>query len=210
MELQELFSNLKQSRAVIADYADLNESIWRKQLYVQYYNRKRLFNIIAAAVTGLIIFILISGSHPTRNIIPAITVAPIFFLLVRFGIGDLLDYFKRKKLKRQIKPELIQKSEEMNALVEKLDQFTVLPEKYRTLQAVDAIGNYFANKRVDTLKEAINLYEDEVYKFQQLKNQEYQIHQNGQMMQQNLKMMEQNKKMIRAQRVTNTLLIFGR
>ncbi|ALL05710.1 hypothetical protein AQ505_09525 [Pedobacter sp. PACM 27299] len=62
-------------------------------------------------------------------------------MFFRFGMGDVLDYFKRKKLASEIKPELIQKSKQMNSLVEQLDQFTLLPDKYRTRQAVDAIGN---------------------------------------------------------------------
>lgn len=210
MELKEIFSNLSRSKAVIADYADLSEDIWRRQMYVKFYNRKRLFNFLSLAATGLIILMITTGSGPKANIVSALTFGSLFFVFFRFAIGDLLDYVKRKRLTRQLKPELIQKSIEMNALVEQLDQFTLLPEKYRTLQAVDAIGNYFVNKRVDTLKEAINLYEDELYKFQQLKNQQHQIQQNGQMIQQNFKMMQQNKEMIRAQRVTNTLLIFGR
>jgi hypothetical protein len=119
-----------------------------------------------------------------------------------------LDWLKRKTLSRNIKPEVLRLTEEMNQLVNKLDSFTVLPPKYRTIHAVDTIGNYILDKRIDTLKEGLNLYEDELFKMQQLKNQNFQIQQNYQLMYQNNEMIQQNRKMIRAQTVTNTLLLF--
>jgi hypothetical protein len=143
-----------------------------------------------------------TGPGPKANIVAAATMAPIIFVFFRFMIGDVLDYFKRKQLIRQIKPELIQISEQMNNLVEKLDQFTLLPEKYWTLQAVDTIGNYFQNRRADTLKEAINLYEDELYKAQQLRNHQHQVYQNEHMI-------KQNKEMIRVQKITNSRLFWS-
>lgn len=96
----------------------------------------------------------------------------------------------------------------MNGLVNQLEKFTILPSKYWTLHAVDTIGNYILDKRIDTLKEGINLYEDELFKAQQLKNQNFQIQQNYHMLRQNSKMIQQNKQMIRAQSITNTMLLF--
>ncbi|MCX2453652.1 hypothetical protein OQX61_20440, partial [Pedobacter sp. PLR] len=195
MELPHIFSNLKSSRALISDYVALDNKIWQHQFEIKNYNRKRLFNLLSVVATVLFMWILNAGSDRIISFIPIIVVAPLAFVCIRFIIGDVLDYFKRKKLMRDIQPELLRLSERMNELVEELDSFTVLPEKYRTLHAVDAIGNYFVNKRIDTLKEGFNLYEDELFKSQQLRNQQFQINQNAQMM-------HQNHEMIKAQRVT--------
>jgi hypothetical protein len=145
---------------------------------------------------------------PTVGFTAIIYLVPVTFLFCRFVVGDGLDWLKRKTLSRNIKPEVLRLTEEMNQLVNKLDSFTVLPPKYRTIHAVDTIGNYILDKRIDTLKEGLNLYEDELFKMQQLKNQNFQIQQNYQLMYQNNEMIQQNRKMIRAQTVTNTLLLF--
>ncbi|WP_316748280.1 hypothetical protein [Pedobacter gandavensis] len=199
MEPAHIFSNLKSSRALISDYVTLDNKRWQHQFEIQNYNRKGVFNLLAVAVTLFMMWILTTGSGPKTEWTAITVVAPLSFVVIRFLIGDVLDYFKRKRLKRDIQPELLRLSEKMNNLVAELDSFTVLPEKYRTLQAVGAIGNYFVNKRIDTLKEGFNLYEDELFKFQQLKNQQFQINQNT-------RMMHQNNEMIKAQRVTNSLL----
>lgn len=210
MELQQTFNNLKESRDLIAQYVELDSRIWEHNLCIKNYNRKRLFNALSFIVTALLMYILTTGPGPKASFAAIIYVGPLTFICFRFLVGDVLDKMKRAKMIEQIKPEILKLSEEMNRLVEKLDSFTLLPPKYRTLHAVDTIGGYFVNKRIDSLKEGINLYEDELFKSQQLQNQHLQIHQNSQMIQQNNKMIQQNKQMINAQSVTNTLLIFGR
>jgi hypothetical protein len=211
MDLQNIFNNLKNSKELIAQYADKDAKIWELKFYVQNYNRKKLFNTLAIIATLLLVGILNSpGPGPKFDVFKLLYILPLSFVFWRFVIGDSLDYFKRKALVSKIKPEILKLTDEMNQLVNKLDTFTILPPKYRTLHAVDAIGNYILDKRIDSLKEGLNLYEDELFKMQQLKNQNFQIQQNYQMMYQNTQMIEQNKKMIRAQAVTNTLLIWGR
>lgn len=208
MELQDTILNLTKSRAVIAEYANKNEKIWQMQYHAKFYNRKRLFNIIAASISAFIIFVQLMGTNPWSSLLTVIYAVPIIFVIVRVGIGDVSDYFKRRILKAQIIPQIYQLAEEMNELAVKLDGITILPEQYRTLQAVDTIGNYLVNKRADSLKEGINLYEDEQFKQKQLDNQHKQIQQNFQMINQNHQMMQQNKEMIRAQKTTNSRLLW--
>lgn len=139
------------------------------------------------------------GSTPSAPIGVIIYMAPITYLFVRFGVGNVLDYFKRKQLSKQILPELRKLSAKMNTIADELDSFTILPQRYRTIHAVDSIGNYLVNKRADTLKEAINLYEDQLHKQNQLRNQQLHIQQNNHIIQ-------QNREMIKAQKITNSRL----
>jgi hypothetical protein len=208
MDLQNLFNNLKDSKELIVQYVDRDSKIWGLKFYNQNYNRKKMFNFLSVIGTLLFISLLMSGPGPKFNFAMVIYIAPLTFVFLRFVIGDGLDWLKRKTLFHKSKPEILRLAEEMNQLVNQLDTFTLLPQKYRTIHAVDTIGNYILDKRIDTLKEGLNLYEDELFKMQQLKNQNFQIQQNYQMMQQNSKMIQQNRQMIRAQSITNTLLLF--
>jgi hypothetical protein len=127
-------------------------------------------------------------------------VSVVSFIILRYGFFAVLDHIKRKALWRKKQPELTILKEEMNRLSDKLDSFTVLPPKYRTLHAAETIENYILNNRIDSLKEGLNLYEGELFKAKQIQNQKIQIQQNHMMMQQNDKMIDQNKKLIRAVR----------
>lgn len=201
MELQEILNNLKKSRTEIADYADLDNRIWQLQFNAANYNRRRLFSGLGLGASALMLLLLTTGSGPIAPIGVIIYTVPLTYLFFRFGIGGTLDYFKRKTLKQQIIPDIQNLSGSLNSIAERLDGFTVLPEQYRTLHAVDTLGGYLINKRADSLKEAINLYEDELFKYKQLHNQNIQI-------QQNSRIMNQNKEMIKAQKITNKRLLW--
>lgn len=204
MTLQQVFDNITKSRDLIAEYADLDHKIWQAQLYVKNYNRKKLFNILSLGITALLLYITyIADGNLKNNWFPMLYAAPFLFLIFRVCIGDLLDFIKRIRLKRRMKPEIIRLSEKMDVIADRLDAYTVLPSKYRTLHAVNAIGGYFVNERAHSLKEAINLYEQELFYNQQLGNQQMQMQQNGQIIQ-------QNQQMIQAQRRTNRLLYWSR
>lgn len=210
MELHKIFGNLEDSRTLIAKYADLDSRAWGLKFYVQHYNRKRLFNFLAVGSAGLLAYLLATPSSGKTDFTYMIIIAPFLYLLLRFVVGDGLDKIKRKSLIRKMQPEIESIAREMNQLVDRLDSFTVLPPKYRTIHAVDTIANYIMDNRIDSLKEGFNLYEDELFKIQQIQNQQMQIRQNHMMINQNSQMLAQNKKMIRAQHITNTLLMFGR
>jgi len=61
--------------------------------------------------------------------------------------------------------------DEINSIIlatfEEVENISVLPEKYRNIQSIEKIQEYITNKRADSLKEALNLYEDEKMKSQQ-------------------------------------------
>ncbi|WP_316808735.1 hypothetical protein [Pedobacter agri] len=125
-------------------------------------------------------------------------------------VGKYWDSQKKKEILANELANISAIESKMNLIASQLDSFTILPERYRTIHAVDSIGSYFVNKRVDSLKEGINLYEDELLKYQQLHQNNQMIFQNSQMIFQNNQMIYQNNKMLRAQSITNTLLLFKR
>lgn len=48
------------------------------------------------------------------------------------------------------------------------EKITVLPKKYWNIQSIKKLKEYIQNKRADSLKEALNLFEDELIKMQQM------------------------------------------
>jgi hypothetical protein len=67
---------------------------------------------------------------------------------------------KQKKINEQ-KSEFENLNNIIQSTFDECDRITILPLKYRSLVAVSSIIDYFNNQRADSLKEAINLYEDE-------------------------------------------------
>jgi hypothetical protein len=208
MESHILFKNLQKSKELISRYADLDFEIWSLKFYIQHYNKKSLFTFLSLIPALVLIYAPRISVNFRTDMLMFLFFAVASFMVLKYGVFNLVIRFKRKALWRMNQPKLLSLVDEMNKVVEQLDSFTVLPPKYRTMHAVDTIEDYILNKRIDSLKAGLNLYEDELYKMQQMQNQKYQIQLNYQMMYQNSQMIKQNKKMIRAQAVTNTLLMF--
>lgn len=55
------------------------------------------------------------------------------------------------------------------------ERIVVVPENYRYLMAVECMYAYFVNRRADSLKEAINLYEEELYRMRQEQRSEQMV-----------------------------------
>jgi len=99
-------------------------------------------------------------------------------LIVRVSINVIrLTFFASKVVNRKIR--IIQRREEYRRqldelgiiyqnLSEQINDFTVLPADYKNLRATDSILRYFTNNRVDTVREAVNLFHDEDFKNRQL------------------------------------------
>jgi hypothetical protein len=126
---------------------------------------------------------------------PVCAFLPIFFSILIFRkIAD-----KKRKIIAKRKLEKISEYDEINELIAKTydncKATSILPEQYWNLHAVNKIKEYFVNLRADSLKEAINLYEDELLKLKQLD------------MLNNIS--ELQKKMIQTQRSTNKLITVG-
>lgn len=75
------------------------------------------------------------------------------------------NYEKSKKVSDETKPRLAEtialistKSQELDAINKAVDEYDILPEKYKTVDAVEHISGYIRDMRADSIKEAINLY----------------------------------------------------
>ena len=87
----------------------------------------------------------------------------------------LLSFLKRKKKRATIDAELQKAQEDLTRFQQEreaqarivLGYISFLPMNYRYLYAVTSILSYFENQRADNLKEAINLYEQELYQIVQ-------------------------------------------
>lgn len=208
MESFTLFDNLRKSKELIARYADLEIETCSLKFNIQKYDRKSLIVFLSLVPTLILIYAPRISINFRTNIFTFLIISIASFVILKYGVFKLLIRLKRRELWRANTPRLVMLADEMNNLVQQLDHFTVLPPKYRTMHAVDTIEDYILNKRIDSLKEGLNLYEDELYKLKHMQNQQFQIQQNYQMIYQNSQMITQNKRMIRAQAVTNTLLMF--
>jgi len=118
-----------------------------------------IFGYIPAAIIGIIIIVFYIF---------------LIVLLVRVAIDVArLTLFASKVMNQKIK--INQKREEYQKqlsdlsviyqnLGDQINEFTVIPNDYKNIRAADSILRYFINNRIDTVKEALNLYHEEDFK----------------------------------------------
>jgi len=118
-----------------------------------------IFGYIPAAVAGVILIVF--------YIFLAI-------LIIRMSISIAkLTFFASKVVNRQIK--IAQRKDEYRKMLEELgvtynnisdqiDEINIIPADYKTLRASELILRYFVNNRVDTIREALNLYHEEDFR----------------------------------------------
>jgi hypothetical protein len=99
-------------------------------------------------------------------------------LLVRIAINVAkITFFASKVVNQKIK--VTQKREEYRRqlddlgiiyqnLAEQIGEFTILPADYKNLRAADMIFRFFANNRVDNIREAVNLFHEEDFRIKML------------------------------------------
>ena len=100
-------------------------------------------------------------------------------ILIIKSVWDLakLGFFATKVMNQKLKiiqkrEEYIKELEELNFEMQKIsDQIkdvSILSTDYKNIRATDAILRYFVNNRIDTIREAVNLFHDEDFKTRQL------------------------------------------
>lgn len=104
----------------------------------------------------------------------------IFLLILAVKVGvDLykLVFFASKVMNQKIKVtrrheayerELNDLRHELSSLEARAEELDILGPDYKTIKATDSILKYFTNNRVDTIREAINLYHEDDFKNKQL------------------------------------------
>lgn len=128
---------------------------------------------------GLVVLVAIFGVKATTFDIITITVLGIVCLVAFFIQKYLANWLKKneeaynKKYENEIKPQIEETQRNTDALTKKAEQFIsenihyieFLPMQYRNLQAVTFMYLAVGNGRADTLKEAINLYEEQLHRW---------------------------------------------
>ncbi|SER24532.1 hypothetical protein SAMN04487944_10246 [Gracilibacillus ureilyticus] len=93
----------------------------------------------------------------------------VYLLMAIFTIFYIMGYtkygrYKEKKAQEKLEKQttVLQRLEaEKEQLLQLLD-YSIVPEKYWTVHAIQMFEEYIQNSRADSLKEAINLYEQEL------------------------------------------------
>ena len=209
MELQTLKNHLSEAQELLKKYSDYQAEIETERYKILIFNRNTLF-LILGLLAGYIIYTVGHRlSEPfSKSVLSGLISFAIGIVGMRWVIGPILDRQKINQMKADTLRRFQPKLQEMDAIALKLETSGVIPEKYRTYHAVSHILEYIKNFRADSLKEGLNLYEEEMSRNKQSGQFDQIIGQNRKMINQNIQIIQNQKSMIRAQRTTNYMLLF--
>ena len=132
------------------------------------------FIFLAFVAVGLILSLFVDISYLLGSISYAILMGIGYLLKIT---GKKLEDKNNERFKRKIDTEVKPIADEANKKIEKLKQIMenfvnenlhyieFIPIKYRNLEAVSYMFIAASNGRADTLKEAINLYEEQLHRW---------------------------------------------
>ena len=208
--MDHIYQKLQHAKALIGRYVELDEHMLNEQLRIRLFSRKKWFVWWGVGV-GWILYLVWyhgGGANSDDSVLVGGALFGISILVMRLVVGPLLDQKKKSAMKQEAMAAFEPMVAEMNQIADELEHDAILPPKYRTLHACTKLLEYFANGRIDTLREGINLYEVEAS--QELQHQQLQhlARQNQQLIHQQQTLINTTREMVQAQRVTNTLLMF--
>ncbi len=210
MYMESIYQNLQQAYDRISRYVELDEHMEQRKFRIQLYSRRRMF-VWWGIAAGWIIYLLwyrIGNLQGQGVIVPGLLSFGGSIVAMQYVIGPILDRRKKTAMERQATIEFTPMIAEMNHLADELEDDSVLPPKYRTLHACTKLLEYVRNGRIETLREGINLYEEEVSRDLQHQQLRQLALQNQQLIRQQQTLIKNTRDMVRAQRVTNDLLRF--
>ena len=208
--MESIYQNLQQAYDRISRYVELDEHMEQRKFRIQLYSRRRMF-VWWGIAAGWIIYLLwyrIGNLQGQGVIVPGLLSFGGSIVAMQYVIGPILDRRKKTAMERQATIEFTTMIAEMNHLADELENDSVLPPKYRTLHACTKLLEYVRNGRIETLREGINLYEEEVSRDLQHQQLRQLALQNQQLIRQQQTLIKNTRDMVRAQRVTNDLLRF--
>lgn len=183
-EKKELIENLLKSRDLIQKNTDAADKLKKLKFKIQYTNIKQvvivvsIFLVFSASYLTIALYFIYKDMHNTKFFLYNVSTKNFFLLLitlivilisVSIIIGNYLKkIIVRKRYKRNRK-EIDKLNNILDVTYNECDQFTVLPEKYRGVFAVNKITEYLTNLRADNLKESLNLLEEEMHRDKQAK-----------------------------------------
>ncbi len=210
MYMESIYQNLQQAHVRIARYVELDEHMEQRKFRIQLYSRRRMF-VWWGVAAGWIIYLLwyrIGDLQGQGVVVPGLLSFGGSIAAMQYVIGPILDRRKKTAMERQATTEFTPMIAEMNLLADELEKDSVLPPKYRTLHACTKLLEYVENGRIATLREGINLYEEEASRDLQHQQLRQLAQQNQQLIRQQQTLIKNTRDMVRAQRVTNDLLRF--
>ena len=71
------------------------------------------------------------------------------------------DEFNKNECYSKVKENYSKKEKELKILLNEIEKTKIIPKAYWNRNAISKIVTYFANNRVDTMKEAINMFHEE-------------------------------------------------
>lgn len=201
---QQLIKNLQKSLDMIYRLANKQEEIEEEEKKIPQIEQQAnamdngCGTIFVTLFSGVLVFSLtffildsngmIESLDPIKNLTSLLIVflVPIIYVIVMLKCVTLPNNKKKKqKAQEYLETELPkqqkiiqQKKDELEALVNS-EQAAILvetiPEDYASVDAVSSFILYIKNQRADSLKEAINLYEEELHRQQMIEMQQEQL-----------------------------------
>lgn len=208
MELNLLHQHLAEHHILLQKYANNQSQIENEKLRIMFYHNRGK-HLAIGIVIGLIA-VSLASSLSIDNVVVVMLCFIGSILAMTHLLGPMLDSKRRQQLKAAARERLRPLVLEMGEVAMKMEQANVLPEKYRTLHAVSHLMEYIENRRIDTLKEGLNLYENDLKSYDQQKGFNRLASQQEKMITQQKTMTEQQRQMVRAQQTTNNLLVWFR
>ena len=209
VKMDHIYQNIQRAQALVARYVELDEYTKQERFRIRLFSRKRQFVWWGVGV-GWVLYLLWyhSGGKEQDTVIPGVLAFGGSILVMRYVVGPMLDRRKKRAMEQQAVDKCEPMLAEMNRIADELEADAVLPAKYRTLHACGKLLEYIRNGRIGTLREGINLYEEEVSRELQHEQLRHLARQNEQLINQQQTLIDTSRELVRAQRVTNTLLFF--
>ncbi|MEI5985780.1 hypothetical protein VJ786_12805 [Sphingobacterium sp. PU5-4] len=209
MELQNLEKNLEREHDLLKRYASHYAVLENERYRIMFYNRQTMFTILGILI-GCVLFNIFNRF--TDNFTVSVFALFISFAVGIFGmryvIGPRLDNKKQMEMKQASTIRYQPIIQEMNEINQLLEQNNTVPAKYRTVDATAKLLEYIQNKRIDSLKEGLNLYENEISRDRQTNRLNFMAEQNQRIIHNQKFMLKKQRKMINQQTLTNVLLFF--
>ncbi len=168
---QELLANLEQTKEIIKRNLQANSKLNSLQKELAKNNTEVWYTLLGVIIGISALVVSSTSLQKLKNYEPIFILIPIGLVVLSIVLFRRLGKVKEKSLIRKRFETRKNEIDEINSIIlatfEEVENISVLPEKYRNIQSIEKIQEYITNKRADSLKEALNLYEDEKMKSQQ-------------------------------------------
>jgi len=167
-----------QEKSNLAENLSLTESLVTKyvenQKEINHYYEKPMsfpiwlhiiFGLIGYGIFGnllLIIFLAFNIGAPLNYV--SIVIGALIYPI---GYNVLNSKLREKKISKN-KDQIEELNKHNKTTISKLEEKSIIPEDYWSKEALSHFKKYIQNQRADTLKEAINLYEQEQHQNRQM------------------------------------------